>query len=93
MRIPKTWVTVIVKEIMEELLKKDMIELQAPKEKVTEILHELMLEELMVEDRLNEEVREMLKKFDSEITKGRLDYRKLFDLTKQKLVKERNIIL
>ncbi len=93
MRIPKTWVTVIVKEIMEELLEKDMIELQAPKEKVTEILHELMLEELMVEDRLNEEVREMLKKFDSEIAKGRLDYRKLFDLTKQKLVKERNIIL
>jgi len=93
MRIPKTWVTVIVKEIMEELLKKDMIELQAPKEKVTEILNELMLEELMVEDRLNEEVREMLKKFDSEIAKGRLDYRKLFDLTKQKLVKERNIIL
>jgi hypothetical protein len=93
MRIPKTWVTVIVKEIMEELLKKDMIELQAPKEKVTEILYELMLEELMVEDRLNEEVREMLKKFDSEIAKGRLDYRKLFDLTKQKLVKERNIIL
>ena len=93
MRIPKTWVTVIVKEIMEELLKRDMIELQAPKEKVTEILHELMLEELMVEDRLNEEVREMLKKFDSEIAKGRLDYRKLFDLTKQKLVKERNIIL
>jgi len=93
MRIPKTWVTVIVKEIMEELLKKDMIELQAPKEKVTEILNELMLEELMVEDRLNEEVREMLKKFDAEIAKGRLDYRKLFDLTKQKLVKERNIIL
>jgi hypothetical protein len=93
MRIPKTWVTVIVKEIMDELLKRDMIELQAPKEKVTVILHELMLEELMVEDRLNEEVREMLKKFDSEIAKGQLDYRRLFDLTKQKLVKERNIIL
>jgi len=93
MRIPKTWVTVIAKEIIEELLKRDLIELQAPKEKITELLHELMLEELMVEDRLNEEVREMLKKFDSEISKGRLDYRRLFDLTKQKLVKERNIIL
>lgn len=93
MRIPKTWVTVIAKEIIEELLKKDLIELQAPKEKITELLHELMLEELMVEDRLNDEVREMLKKFDSEISKGRLDYRRLFDLTKQKLVKERNIIL
>ena len=34
-----------------------------------------------------------LKKYDVEIEKGRLDYRKLFELTKQKLVKERNIIL
>jgi len=78
---------------MEELIKRNMIELQEPREKITELLLELMLEELSVEDRLNEEVREMLKKFDSEISKGRLDYRRLFDLTKQKLVKERNIIL
>lgn len=93
MRIPKGWVPVIAKEVVDELLKRDMIELQAPKEKVTELLFERMLEELTVEDRLNEEVREMLKKFEPEIEKGRLDYRRLFDLTKQKLVKERNLIL
>ena len=93
MRVPKSWVSIVAKEIMEELLKRNLIELQAPREKIAELLHELMLEELMVEDRLNEEVREMLKKFDSEILKGRLDYRKLFDLTKQKLLKERNIII
>ena len=93
MRVPKSWVSIVAKEIMEELIKKDLIELQAPREKISELLHELMLEELMVEDRLNEEVREMLKKFDSEISKGRLDYRKLFDLTKQKLLKERNIVI
>jgi hypothetical protein len=29
----------------------------------------------------------------SEIEKGRLDYRKLFELTKQKLVRERNLVL
>lgn len=93
MRVPKSWVPVIAKEILEELLTRNTIQLQAPKEKTIEQLHELMLEELMVEDRLNEEVREMLKKFDSEIAKGRLDYRRLFELTKQKLVKERNVIL
>ena len=27
------------------------------------------------------------------IEKGRLDYRKLFDMTKQKIVRERNVIL
>jgi hypothetical protein len=93
MRIPKGWVPVIAKEVVEELLKREMVELRASKEKVTELLHELMLEELMVEDRVNEEVRGMLKKFEPEIEKGRLDYRKLFDLTKQKLIKERNLIL
>ena len=93
MRVPKSWVPIVAKEIMEELIKRNMIELQEPREKITELLFELILEELSVEDRLNEEVREMLKKFDSEISKGRLDYRRLFDLTKQKLVKERNIIL
>lgn len=93
MRVPKGWVSVIAREIVEELVKREMVGLQVPKEKVTELLHEIMLEELTVEDRLNEEVRGMLKKFEPEIEKGRLDYRKLFDLTKQKLVKERNIIL
>jgi uncharacterized protein len=51
------------------------------------------MEELMVEDRINDEVRQILKKFEPEIEKGRLDYRKLFDMTKQKLVRERNVIL
>ncbi len=93
MRIPKSWVPVLAKEVMEELLRKESIKLNAPQEQVTGILEELILEELMVEDRLNDEVREILKKFDSEIEKGRLDYRRLFDMTKHKLVKERNIIL
>ncbi len=47
----------------------------------------------MAEDRLNEEVRQLLKKYESEIAKGRLDFRKLFDMTKQKLVREKNIVL
>ncbi|NOZ69811.1 MAG: DUF507 family protein [Deferribacteres bacterium] len=93
MRIPKSWVPVMAREIMENLLKKGYIELKAPREQVTAVLEELMLDELMVEDRLNQEVREILKKFDSEIEKGRLDYRRLFEMTKQKLVRERNIIL
>lgn len=93
MRIPKTWVPVLAKEVMEELLRKESIELNAPQEQVTSIIEGLILEELMVEDRLNDEVREILKKFDSEIEQGRLDYRRLFDMTKHKLVKERDIIL
>lgn len=80
-------------EIIEELLTKEMVELKVSREQAAAVLEELILYELMAEDRINQEVREMLKQFDSEIEKGRLDYRKLFDLTKKKLVKERNIVL
>ena len=42
---------------------------------------------------LGNTVEELLKQYDSEIEKGRLDYRRLFEMTKKKLVQERNIIL
>jgi hypothetical protein len=93
MRIPKSWVPLISKKILENLIKKDLIEPNIPLNELEKEIESLMLDELMVEDRLNEEVREILKKYDTEIEKGRLDYRKLFEMTKQKLVKERNIVL
>jgi hypothetical protein len=46
------------------------------------------MDELMVEDRVNDEVREILKKYTGEIEKGRLDYRRMFELTKKKIVEE-----
>jgi hypothetical protein len=94
MRIPNSWVSAISKEVAEELVKKNMVELQGQsEEQFAKLIEEEILEELMVEDRINSEVREMLKQFDAEIEKGRLDYRRLFEMTKKKIVKERNIIL
>jgi len=93
MRVPKGLAPVLSKEIIDELLKREQVDLLISREQAVALLSELILEELMVEDRLNAEVREMLKKYDSEIEKGRLDYRRLFEMTKQKLVKERNIVL
>lgn len=93
MRIPNAWLSIIAKKIIEDLIGKKLIEINTSKDEVIKLLNELMLSELMAEDRLNEEVRELLKKYDTEIEKGRLDYRKIFELTKQKLIKERNIIL
>ena len=93
MRVPKSWVPTLAKRIAENLVKKDLVESAVPMETLISETERLLLEELTVEDRVNEEVRQILKKFEPEIEKGRLDYRKLFDMTKQKIVKERNIIL
>lgn len=93
MRIPKTWVPLLTRRILDNLLEKDLVEPKLPKDKLIEESEKIILEELMVEDRLNEEVREILKKFSADIEKGRLDYRKLFELTKRKIVEERGLIL
>lgn len=93
MRIPKSWVPSMAKHIVENLIKKELIEPDVPINTLIEETEKLLLDELMAEDRLNDEVRLLLRKYESDIEKGRLDYRKLFDMTKQKLVRERNIVL
>ena len=93
MRIPKSWVPIIAKKIIDNLIDKELVRPKIPMDKLLAIAEGLMLEELMVEDRLSDEVRGLLKKYESEIERGRMDYRSLFDLTKKKLVKERNIVL
>lgn len=93
MRIPKTWVPLFAKKIVDNIISKELIKPTVSIEKLRLETEELILNELSIEDRLNEEVRELLKNHTSEIEQGRLDYRKLFELTKQKLVKERNLEL
>lgn len=93
MRIPKTWVPILSKKIVDNIVTKGLVKPAVSEEKLLSEASEIILEELTVEDRLNEEVRELLKGHSSEIERGRLDYRRLFELTKQKLVKERNLIL
>jgi len=93
MKIPKSWLPTIAREIMEGLLKKGLIELNLPPEQARAIFEELILDELMVEDRLNLEVKEILKRYETDIERGHLDYQRLFELTKQRLIKERNLVL
>lgn len=93
MRIPKSWLPFLAKEIVDSIISKELVKPTISIEKLYAETETLLYDELSVEDRLNEEVRELLKKYSIEIEKGHLDYRKLFELTKQKLVKERNLVL
>ncbi|MEJ2695590.1 MAG: DUF507 family protein [Candidatus Sulfobium sp.] len=93
MRVPRSWVPPLAKKIADNLVSKGLLRPSVPMEKFMAKTGEIITEELMVEDRLNDEVREILKKHATDIERGRMDYRKLFELTKQKLVRERNIVL
>jgi len=93
MRIPKAWVPILAQKITHNIISKNLVKPTVPIEKFAVETEQLLFDELSIEDKINDEVRELLKTYTSEIEKGRLDYRKLFDLTKQKLVRERNIVL
>ncbi|MDX9714014.1 MAG: DUF507 family protein [Dissulfurispiraceae bacterium] len=93
MRIPKTWVPLIAKKIVDNLTAKEMIQTSLSDERLVEEIQNILMYELMAEDRVNEEVRQFLRQYESEIEKGKLDYRKMFEITKKKIVREKNIIL
>jgi hypothetical protein len=60
---------------------------------LVETLEQAITDELSVEDRLNGEVRQLLKAYEREIETGQVDYQKMFTMIKQKLVRERGLIL
>ena len=93
MRVPKAWVPLISKKIVDDLFAKDLIVSDLSAAGLASEAEKIIMDELMVEDRLNAEVREILKKYSADIEKGRLDYRRVFDLTKKKIVEERGLIL
>jgi len=57
------------------------------------LIRQAMVDELLVEDRLEDEVRELLKQYDREIRQGQMSYNTLFTRIKTKLVRERGLIL
>ncbi|NWG20440.1 MAG: DUF507 family protein [Chloroflexi bacterium] len=56
-------------------------------------VQQIMSDELMVEEQLDAEIHKMLQAYKYEITMGRMSYDELFKKTKQRLVKERRLVL
>ena len=79
--------------VVERLVAQGLLQIQGKPEPIVKHLEAAITNELEVEDRLNADVREMLKQFDEEFTSGRADYQKMFSMLKKKLIKERDIVL
>ena len=93
MRLTKERVHHIASTVIRRLEDQGLLTLTGSAEGLVRSVETAITEELTVEDRLNAEVREMLKKFDAEFSQGRADYQKMFTMVKQKLVRDRGLIL
>jgi uncharacterized protein len=92
-RLSKERVRHLAERLTGHLQRHDDLELLGDRKVLVEALDHAITQELSVEDRLNAEVRQVLKAYEQQIEQGQVDYQKMFQLVKQKLVRERGIIL
>jgi uncharacterized protein len=93
MRLRREMIQYLAQAIARDLCDKRCIQLLGDREKVAELMREVITEDLQVEDRLNDEVKELLRAFSNEFSRGEADYHKMFTMVKRKLVQERGLIL
>ena len=93
MRLSESKLDSLAGQIVALLQERDDVDVHSDANRLQALTHQAMADELSIEDRLDDEVREMLKQYDREIRQGRLSYNTLFTRIKSKLVRERGLIL
>jgi hypothetical protein len=93
MKLNKERISNLAVSVVSRLQSQGMLEISGPRQGLVDGLDRAITEELSVEDRLNAEVRQLLKAYEAEIERGHVDYQKMFTMIKKKLVQERGIIL
>lgn len=93
MRLTLEQVEKISRMILEDLKQKELIIFKADEGVVLKRILEIFTGDMKAEDDLDREVENIMKQYQNEIDKGRMDYRKMFSMIKNKLVKERGIVL
>jgi hypothetical protein len=93
MRIQKEMIDKIANSIVHSLIEKDLIIWDERPDKLEAIISNVIVEDLMVEDRLNEEVKMLLESKTEEFERSMMDFGRVFQMVKSKLVRERNLIL
>ena len=93
MRIQKELTELLSKKIVNSLIDKDLIVWEETPEKLQAVINGIITEDLMVEDLLNEEVKTLLESKTDEYERDMMDYGRVFQMVKSKLVRERGLIL
>ncbi|SVC49835.1 uncharacterized protein METZ01_LOCUS302689 [marine metagenome] len=92
MRLKKEFIEKISKKIIKSLSSKDLIIWEGDHSRLESIISNIIIEDLMVEDRLNDEVKQLLDSRTEEYERSMMDYGRVFQLVKSKLARERGLI-
>jgi hypothetical protein len=92
MRLLPDQVEIIAHEMVRRLQETGTVRFQNA-EATSDRLARALTEDLQVEDRLNDEVREILRGLAEQMDRQNVQYHEMFKLVKAKLVRERKLIL
>ncbi len=93
MKLSAERVAALAGQLVEKLVAGGMIEPVADRRVLTVSLERVIVDELNVEDRINAEAKELMRKYESEIARGRMNEQQLFQMIKKQLVKEKGVVL
>jgi hypothetical protein len=92
MRLTSDEIEFISRKIVKTLVAEGKLEVDSNARVVGDIVR-VITDELSVEDRLNEEVREVLMQHASEMERSNVTYTEMFKMLKKKMAREKGIIL
>lgn len=92
MRLSKEQIEIIANRIVRGLSKRGYFDLDDADE-IEAMVQDVITEELRVEDKLNDEVRELMREHMARIRRADVEYHEMFKVIKARLAKERDIIL
>ncbi len=92
MLLSRDYVGHMAKEVVKKLVEGEMLECPS-QEKLAEQVRLVMMDEITVEDRINEEVRTILNDKQEEMRRTGVSYQEMFKKVKAHLARERKLIL
>jgi hypothetical protein len=92
MLIARDYVSHMASEVVKRLVEGNLIETKAP-EAIAQRVRHTMSEELTVEDRLNDEVREILTQHQDEMRRTGVSYQEMYKKVKGQLARDRKLVL
>ena len=93
MRLRHEEIEYVAWRIVQKLKESGEVDFFDSEEGAQELVSQAITENLMVEDRLNREVDDILRAHQNEMQHETVDYRRMFQLIKNKLARERGLIL
>ncbi len=92
MQLQREYVAYMAKQLLKRLTAANLIQYDQP-EYVNEVMFEVMIDELTVEDRINDEARKILEQHGEQMKFYGATYEEAFRAIKKQLVRERKVVL